>query len=368
MDSEGGKSDIALNRAPTPSTPAEEKLEERLFTEPYRFDFFQAVRLLERLTPDRLPVGRVNEEGQVILAEREVARFRTSVSLWFPPSQVHNLEQAQEEEGGRPPKMEVAFMGLTGPVGVLPNHYTELLIERLRAGDRALYDFLDLFNHRLISFFYRAWEKYRFPVAYERRPGDDQFTLWLFALVGLATRGLRGQMSLRDESLLCYGGLIAQRPHSASAFAAIVSNYFGVPVAVIQFAGQWLDLDAESVSKLGRANNALGVSAVAGARVWDSQSKFRLKIGPIGYKQFAAFLPVGSAYEPMMDLVRFLAGPEFDFDAQLVLKAEEALGTVLTTRARRRPMLRWNTWLKTKPFVNDDEQVVLNATSDARKQ
>jgi type VI secretion system protein ImpH len=342
------------------TSPAVETL---LHDEPYRFEFFQAVRLLERLMPERLPVGRVTDEGQVINPGREVARFRTTVSLAFPPSQVQGLEQAEEGEGDRQPRMEVAFMGLTGPLGVLPNHYTELLIDRLRAGDRAMYDFLDLFNHRLISFFYRAWEKYRFPVAYERRPNDDQFTSFLFSIVGLSTRGLLRRMSLRDEGLLCYGGLIAQRPHSAVAFEAIVGDYFGVKASMIQFAGQWLPLDADSVSKLGAANNVLGVSAVAGARVWDAQSKFRMKIGPVGYKQFAAFLPTGSAFKPMMEIIKLLAGPEFDFDVQLVLKAEEVPGTVLTTRARRRPMLRWNTWLRSRPFERDDEQVVLAPAS-----
>jgi type VI secretion system protein ImpH len=349
MDSESGG-----------ASPAVETL---LHDEPYRFEFFQAVRLLERLMPERLPVGRVTDEGQVISPGREVARFRTVVSLAFPPSQVQGLDQAQEGEGDRQPRMEVAFMGLTGPLGVLPNHYTELLIDRLRAGDRAMYDFLDLFNHRLISFFYRAWEKYRFPVAYERRPNDDQFTSFLFSIVGLSTRGLLRRMSLRDEGLLCYGGLIAQRPHSAAAFEAIVGDYFGVKASMIQFAGQWLPLDADSVSKLGAANNVLGVSAVAGARVWDAQSKFRMKIGPVGYKQFAAFLPTGSAFKPMMEIIKLLAGPEFDFDVQLVLKAEEVPGTVLTTRARRRPMLRWNTWLRSRPFERDDEQVVLAPAS-----
>lgn len=345
MDSEGGG-----------SSPAVDKL---LHDEPYRFEFFQAVRLLERLLPDRLPVGRVTEQGQVTLPAREIARFRTIVSLLFPPSQVGRLERPREGESDRQPEMEVAFMGLTGPLGALPNHYTELLIDRLRAGDRAMYDFLDLFNHRLISFFYRAWEKYRFPVAYERKPSDDQFTSSLFSIIGLATRGLLGRMSLRDDSLLCYGGLIAQRPHSASAFKAIIGDYFGVEASIIQFAGQWLPLDAESVSKLGAPNSALGVSAVAGSRVWDGQSKFRLKIGPIGYKQFVAFLPVGSAFKPVMEIIKFLAGPEFDFDIQLVLKAEEVPGTVLTTRARRRPMVGWNTWIRTRPFERDDEQVVL---------
>jgi type VI secretion system protein ImpH len=349
MDSEGGG-----------ANPAVETL---LQDEPYRFEFFQAVRLLERLMPERLPVGRVTDEGQVINPGREVARFRTAVSLAFPPSQVQGLEQSQDGEGDRQPRMEVAFMGLTGPLGVLPNHYTELLIDRLRAGDRAMYDFLDLFNHRLISFFYRAWEKYRFPVAYERRPNDDQFTSFLFSIIGLSTRGLLHRMNLRDEGLLCYGGLIAQRPHSAAAFEAIVGDYFGVKASMIQFAGQWLPLDADSVSKLGAANNVLGVSAVAGARVWDAQSKFRMKIGPVGYKQFASFLPTGSAFKPMMEIIKLLAGPEFDFDVQLVLKAEEVPGTVLTTRARRRPMLRWNTWLRSRPFERDDEQVVLAPAS-----
>src|SRR5262245_51793239 len=110
-----------------------------LFNEPYRFEFFQAVRLLERLFPERVPVGRISEEKQVFAPSREIARFRTRVSLLFPPSQIHDLTRPRdgEEEGERekPPQMEVAFMGLTGPLGVLPNTYTELLIERLRRKD-----------------------------------------------------------------------------------------------------------------------------------------------------------------------------------------------------------------------------------------
>jgi type VI secretion system protein ImpH len=103
----------------------------------------------------------------------------------------------------------------------------------------------------------------------------------------------------------------------------------------------------------------LGSSAVAGARVWDCQSKFRMRLGPVRYQEFIEFLPRGSAFKPVMDLVRLLAGPELDFDVQLVLQAEEVPGSTAATRGERRSMLGWNSWLKTKAFSFDDEQVVL---------
>jgi type VI secretion system protein ImpH len=338
------------------SRTADPPLEELLFDEPYRFDFFQAMRLLERLYPQRQPVGRHSRPAH------EVVRLRSRVSLEFPPSQIYQLTRPEAEADDQPPQMSVAFMGLAGPLGVLPNVYTELLLERLRAGDLALAEFLDLFNHRMISFFYRAWEKYRFPVAYERGL-EDRFTEFLFDLIGMGTRGLRYRLSLPDEGLLAYGGLIAQRPHSASTISAILSDYFGVPVQIEQFTGQWLKLDQENLSRLGIANSRLGLSTVLGRRVWDNQSKFRLKVGPLTYKKFIAFLPVGSAFKPATELTRLLVGLEFDFDLQLILKAPEVPGCVLTTRARRRPRLGWTSWLKTKPFRRNDEQVILATRS-----
>lgn len=323
-----------------------------LFDEPYRFDFFQAVRLLERIYPERRSVGRVSEPA------REVARFRTRVSLAFPPSQIHQLTSDSSGDEERPAQMMVAFMGLTGPQGVLPNHYTELLIDRVRYKDTALWDFLDIFNHRAISLFYRAWEKHRFPVAYERGE-NDRFTEYLFDLIGMGTHGLRGRMSFPDQALLFYGGLFAQRPHSAGAIEAILGDYLGEPVKVEQFAGQWLKLDDSSLTRLGTANSELGISTVSGERVWDTQSKFRLRFGPLTFTKFSAMLPVGSAFKPAADFARLLAGLEFDFDAQLILKKEEVPACILTTHAKRRPMLGWTTWLKTRAFTEDDSQVVL---------
>jgi type VI secretion system protein ImpH len=253
--------------------------------------------------------------------------------------------------------MMVSFMGLSGPLGVLPHHYTELLIDRTRYRDTALWSFFDIFNHRMISFLYRVWEKHRFAIGYERG-AFDQFTGYLFDIVGMGTNGLRGRLSFEDQAQLFYGGLIAQRPHSSSAIAAILSDYFGVHARIEQLSGQWLQL-GEDVTQLGAANSELGVSAVAGTRVWDSQSKFRIRLGPLDAKQLNSFLPTGTAYKPLLDMVRLLVGLEFDFDAQLILKKEEVPFSALASGDEGGPKLGWTSWLKTREFSQDDEQVVL---------
>jgi len=334
-------------------------LEKTLFGEPYRFSFFQAIRLLERLSPGRTPVGRSQKpDGNAVEPAQEVAHFRTPATLNFPPSEIHDLTRDETEEDGGPPVMTVAFMGMTGPSGVLPSPYTELMMDRVRAGDEALHSFLDLFSHRMISFHFRAWEKYRFAVAYERTR-EESFTEYLFDLIGLGTGGLRDRLGFDDQGLLRYAGLMAQRPHSSSAMAAILGDYFDAPARIVSFTGQWFRLESNDLTRLGKSNSRLGDDTIAGTRVWDNQSKFRVRLGPLKFHQFKEFLPIGSAYKPLMALIRLLAGAEFDFDVQLALKAEEVPGTILTTRARRKPMVGWNTWLKTRPFSNDDEQVVL---------
>jgi type VI secretion system protein ImpH len=331
---------------------ADKPLNQKLFEEPYRFEFFQAVRLLEKVFPERAPVG------YDALPSKEVARFRSHPSISFPASEVYEVtEETDDFTGEQKLEMIVNFMGMLGPLGVLPTHYTELVMDRLRYRDKTLYAFLDIFSHRAISLFFRAWQKYRFPVSYER--GKDDFTEYLFDLVGLGTLGLRGRLNLDDESLLPYSGLIAQKPHSSTALEQMLSDYFSVPVKVNQFTGQWLSLDRESITRLGEANSQLGWNAVVGTRVWDDQSKFRVVFGALKFTEFQAFLPNGTAHKAMKSIIRFMVGEELDFDVKLKLKAKEVPGTILTTRAKRRPMLGWTSYLKTKPFKKDDEQVVL---------
>ena len=327
-------------------------LDQKLLDEPYRFEFFQAVRILERLFADRKPVG-----GNA-LPHEEVARFRSRIALDFPSSEVHEIREVENGAVDRKTtEMLVNFMGLVGVSGVLPTHYTELVLDRIRHRDTAMWAFLDIFTHRAVSLFYRAWRKYRFPVGYES--GDDSFTEYLFAFAGLATPGLRGRLNLADEALLPYGGLIAQKPHSTNALENLLSDYFGTKASVAQFFGQWLALGKSDVSRLGKQNSVVGANLIAGTKVWDQQSKFRVRLGPMSFQQFQAFLPNGNAHKPLDSIIRYMVGTEVDFDVQLVLAAKQVPSSILTTRALRRPMLGWTSFLKTQPFAADDEQVIL---------
>jgi type VI secretion system protein ImpH len=188
------------------------RMEAKLRATPCEFEFFQAVRLIERLLPDRAPVGRF------VSPDKEVMRFNAHNAFPFPASQIQRIIW----DGDRP-VMVVNFMGLTGPMGVLPLYYTEMMLERIRSKDYGIIQFFDIFNHRMISLFYQAWEKYRFTIAYERGERDN-FSHHLMDLIGIGSADLQDRLRVRDDSLLFYGGLLALRPRSAVALQRIIED------------------------------------------------------------------------------------------------------------------------------------------------
>ncbi len=331
----------------------------RLLEQPNTFDFYQAVRLLERHWHQQDPQRRsVGKDGP---PDRETVRFKALPSLSFPGCDIADVKQPQSTAAAgesSPLEMFVTFMGLTGPAGVLPDHYTTLLLERLRERDHALLDFLDIFNHRAISHMYRAWEKYRLPFVFERcrmEQTEDPGAQCLFSLIGFGTDHLRGRLDVEDDALLFYAGHFANQTRSAASLEAVLSDFFEIPLQVQQFCGQFLYLDRDNRSRLASRkaplgqNVQLGSAVVVGERVWDVQSKFRLHIGPLTYPQFRRFTPSGDDLARLVQLARTFVGPEYDFDVQLALRGDQTPGIRLGTEDQRQPRLGWNTWLRSRP-------------------
>lgn len=326
-------------------------LQELLAHEAFRVHFYQAVRLLTRGQAGRAAVG-----GFVNPAT-EVVRFSAYASTAFPASEIQDLAWRDD----KPPLMTVNFMGLTGPEGVLPLVYTELLLERGRNKDHALREMLDIFNHRMISLLYQGWEKHKFAVRHER-DGADSVTACLKSFLGLASPGLAARQDITDGSLVYYAGLLVQRPHSAVALQQLIADYFEVPVEVQQFCGTWHRLDRGTQTCLDDRpvpSACLGGGALVGDEVWDLHAGVRVRLGPLDLPQYLEFLPGNPGHRTLSSMVRFYANDEFQFEAQLVLKREQAPACELGNETLNGPRLGWLSWAHTAAMDRDPSETLI---------
>ncbi len=353
-------------------------VEEALFKESHLFSFFQAVRLLERLAPNRVPVG------EDVDPQSEVVRFKSDPKLGFPASEVESLTPSRDEG---PPEMKVSFLGLAGAQGPLPRAFTELVLSRARDGNSAPREFLDIFNHRLISLLHRGRKKYR-PALDSESPDEGRLAGCLYALTGLGSPGLLGRMAVRDRAFLVYSGLLSGVRRPMVSLGLIVGGYFGVKAKIQPFCGGWHDLGADQQTRIGffGQNQALGREAVLGRRVWDQEASFEICLGPLTYRQLLEFLPTSRGFSALCALVRFYIGNDLDFSLRMVVAAPEVpptrLGRAVDTRLgwttrldRSGPAelrlgrssgsrLGWTSWLRTREPATDDRQLTLRGQSE----
>jgi len=308
---------------------------------PYRYDFYQALRRLECLY-DHKP-----RWGSALRPVDDPVRLGQDPDLSFAPAPLASFEASSE---GRPPRLQVRLFGLLGPNGPLPIHITEYARERLRhAGDPTLARFLDLFNHRFLALFYRAWAQAQ-PHVNRDRPKDDRFAAYVGSFVGVAPAAFRHRDSLPDLAKFFHAGTLIRHVRNVEGLTSILQQFFRVPVQVEQFVGHWLELSTRERTSLGGSGGSggsgsaaatLGAGAVAGSRVWDRQYKFRVHIGALSLPQYESFLPGGEALRKLVDWIRLYLCYELDWDVRLVLKKDEVPRLMLGRGGR----LGWTTWL-----------------------
>lgn len=315
-------------------------LKELLLERTGRFEFVQAVRLFRAIWREREPVGRDSDP------RAEVVRFSSSVSNVFSPSEVSDAKPPDENGPGA---LRVNFMGAATPgiYGALPRRYAEELRYQARNKNPAALEFLDIFNHRMVSLFYRALEKSRLVLSYEGGRGSA-FEHAFYSVLGLGTPGLRARMQLDDRILVARGGLLAMRPMPASALASVLRSMFSQPVEIEQFIPQRYQIEVDDQNRLGLANSRLGEDMYLGSEITLVQSKFRVRLGPLTREAYERFLPDQPAFGTLMEVVRLAVGDSMDFDLKLVLRAADV--TPLQLNAVGGARLGWTSWLTTAPF------------------
>lgn len=347
---------------------------------PEEFSFLQTLRLLERQHQEARPrLGGAPFKSRIASGvdfrppAQEPVRFRGQHNLTFPRAEVEQLRKVGDKW-----QLQANFIGLDGALGPLPFHYTELLQERQKAKDPALTRFLDMFNHRTTTLFWRAASKYKLPLEYERarkHSGDrrtlDRHTDVLLSLIGLSPRLLKDNSSLPAEALIYYGGLFSQQVKTATNLRQILHGYFDVPITVEEFAGTWCEVLPSmrcrfpSFEEPHGQNNCLGRSSLMGQKSWLAQNKVTIKLGPLTKGQYQRFAPGSRALNSLNELSALYLGSENQFDFTLTVKAGEMAGDLQLTSGAKAPQLGWNTKLpdsnRRSSLMNEDLNIPISA-------
>jgi type VI secretion system protein ImpH len=301
---------------------------------PWEFDLFQAMRLVEAAYPEGARIGEARRPLD------EPVRFAQEASLAFAPSAVAAFEPAN---AGSAPRLVQRVFGLLGPNGALPIHLTDWARDRARNyADAAFARFLDVFHHRMLSLFYRAWAQAQAAVSMDR-PRQDFFGRRLAALCGLGAPSLRDRDGVADAVKLAHAGVFGRHVRSAEGLQSVLAGYFLVPVEIEEFVGHWLEISPAQRTRLGgrEAFARLGEDAVVGERTWHAQSRFRVVIGPVSFSDYERFLPRGRSSRALHDLVRLYVGVEQSWEVKLVLKKSEVPLAWLGNSV----WIGWSSWL-----------------------
>ncbi len=343
------------------------------FKPAWRYNFFQAVKLIESVVREQRRLAGQTEvmpAGSTTDPEEEPIRFRSRVTLAFPASDLYDIDM-QPKDGG-PPVMTVDFMGLAGARGPLPDFWVELLRDRERLGDHGLKAFLDIFNHRLISLFYRVRQRHR-PTLHTGPIESHPFSRYLLAFAGLGTPAARavfeepvtqGGLELKARDLILYAGLMWNRDRSLAGLERVLTHALGLKVKGRPLRGRWLRIPEDERTRLsanGDASNRLGLTAVAGSRIYDLQAGFELRLGPMKWDEFADYLPSGARSGALVKLVRFYTRSAFDFHTTLVLEAASVEQRPALS-ARGGPRLGWTSWALSRPLAPERGNVEVSVS------
>jgi len=285
---------------------------------PHAHDLFHALRWVDARAGARAPLGRGGSP------RHEPVRMRQEPSLAFAPA---TLASARAATADQPAQLSIYSFGLFGPNGPLPLHLTEQARERLHHhGDRTFSAFADLFHHRLILLFYRAWADAQSTVSLDR--GEERFSRYVASLLHMGAPSLRRRDAVPDHAKYYMAGHLLRQTRNPEGLRSILQAFFGLPVRVREFVPQWLRIEPGQRLRLdGRAG--LGRDTLLGAAVRDAQGRFRIEIGPLDPADYASFLPGAARARQLAHWVRDYTGVEFDWDCRLALRREAARGVRL---------------------------------------
>jgi type VI secretion system protein ImpH len=155
-----------------------------------------------------------------------------------------------------------------------------------------------------------------------------------------------------------FAGHLSCQTRHAEGLESVLGEILGLPVRIEEWIGHWLVLPTDCRLRLGESpdNGALGRTTTLGARVWDHQTKFRVRIGPVGLADYLRLLPGGKTLAQVRAVVRHYVGDQLAGDLSLVLAERQVPRLQLGASGR----LGWTTWLVRNPLGRDGDDLKLD--------
>ncbi|OXI71323.1 type VI secretion system baseplate subunit TssG [Burkholderia sp. MS389] len=303
---------------------------ESLQMEPWRFGFLSLLRRIGA-NPAVDPVGTARRPRS------EPFRLGQQPSLAFAPREIASVQEA----AGRL-KVRLFGLGMLGPNGPLPIHVTEWAREREESRrDTTTVDFFDIFHHRFLTLFYRAWASAQSTAGLDRKD-DERFSFYIASLTGHDTAEI-ARRPLPSHARLAASAHLVRESRDADGLRATLEHYFGVPVAIDEHVFHWIAIDPADQGRMGRPGPAatMGQAAMLGRVAPDRQHRFRIVIGPIDLDAYLRFTPQGEDLPRLVEWVRAFVGYELEWELELRIKPESAPPAVMGGRQR----IGWSGWL-----------------------
>jgi type VI secretion system protein ImpH len=368
-DDAGRRDESADARRRTASAAEGELLDllRRAGEAPWEFDFFDLMRRIEVLAmvaADAPGVGRSSRPRE------DPVRFAQEPSLAFAPRTIHGVKTRAGIT-----RMAVNFMGLLGPQGPMPLHFTEYVRSReLHHQDPTWARFLDIFNNRMVGLLYRAWAMNRPVVGRDATAAGagerDRFAAYVGSLFGLGIAAVYDRDAVPDDAKRFFSGRLGNQTRCPEGLAAVLRESFGTFVRIEEFVGRWSPLPAQSRTRLGvKGVSTLGGpdggSVIVGDRVWECQSTVRVVLGPMPWSAYDNLLPGRVGYERLVAWLAMFGGIEMSWEVVLVLRKEDVPQARLGGGGGG-VRLGYSAWIRKGKPEEDAADVVLRDRSGGR--
>ena len=278
------------------------------------------IRLIKSTLLDLFPNKSDEELYELLL-------FRTSPSLGFQKSDIHNVLFIQNDNSFRV-EVTINFLNIFGASSPLPAHYNERILDDSYKG-QVLLDFLDMLNHRLKKLIYPIWERNRYYALYKDDLSDN-FSKYILSILGLYSQSQGTTTSLNLHKLLPFSAILSMHQKSTVSLLAVIKHYF---------VHEDIEIEEAIISKsilpqtqhfnLGQQNSLLGKNTSMGSFILSRNLKFRIHFKNITWTELEAFTLNTKKRTQLFDLVCLIQNNPLDYDIALSITKEDITQNIL---------------------------------------